>query len=188
NRGDILVLFACLASGSQRHWELFVEATRGVIATTVRRTLSQLGHPPPHDVVDDLVQDTYLKIWANDCAVLHRFHGDRPEALAAYLRSVVCNVTRDYLRANLANNRSSRPFNASTHESTSAAPEVCDDSLGVDRQLLLEQIDHWFTSRAPTQVVSRDRWIFWLYYRDGLTTRAIADIPAAKLSQKGVES
>jgi RNA polymerase sigma-70 factor, ECF subfamily len=30
--------------------------------------------------------------------------------------------------------------------------------------------------------------IFWLYYRDGLTARAIAQLPGIRLSVKGVES
>lgn len=30
--------------------------------------------------------------------------------------------------------------------------------------------------------------IFWLYYRDGLTTRAISSLPFVGLSTKGVES
>ena len=34
----------------------------------------------------------------------------------------------------------------------------------------------------------RDRNVFWLYYREGLTAAEIAAIPAVGLSVKGVES
>jgi RNA polymerase sigma-70 factor (ECF subfamily) len=38
------------------------------------------------------------------------------------------------------------------------------------------------------QVSVRDRNLFWLYYRQGLTAEAISRIPAIGLSAKGAES
>jgi RNA polymerase sigma-70 factor (ECF subfamily) len=40
----------------------------------------------------------------------------------------------------------------------------------------------------PNTVSARDRNLFWLYYRQGLTADAISRIPAISLSAKGVES
>jgi len=40
----------------------------------------------------------------------------------------------------------------------------------------------------PKTVSVRDRNLFWLYYRQGLTADAISRIPAIGLSAKGVES
>ncbi len=34
----------------------------------------------------------------------------------------------------------------------------------------------------------RDRWIFWMYYRHGLTASAISGFDRFELTQKGVES
>ena len=41
---------------------------------------------------------------------------------------------------------------------------------------------------ASGNTADRDRTIFWLYYRQGLTTKAIATLPAIGLTIKGVES
>jgi RNA polymerase sigma-70 factor (ECF subfamily) len=56
----------------------------------------------------------------------------------------------------------------------------------ISRTILLEQVDRCL-KRNP-EVKDRDRWIFWMYYRDGLTARSISAIRALQLTQKGVES
>ena len=40
---------------------------------------------------------------------------------------------------------------------------------------------------APRETVARDRLIFWMYYRQGFTAKAIAAIPSISLTVKGVE-
>jgi RNA polymerase sigma-70 factor (ECF subfamily) len=41
---------------------------------------------------------------------------------------------------------------------------------------------------VPAQDLPRDRLIFWLYYRTGLTASAIAKLPGVGLTPSGVES
>jgi DNA-directed RNA polymerase specialized sigma24 family protein len=52
----------------------------------------------------------------------------------------------------------------------------------------LQQIDAHLGRLAVGQNLERDRRVFWLYYRVGLTANAIASLPAIGLSTKGVES
>jgi len=57
-----------------------------------------------------------------------------------------------------------------------------------ERGILLQQIDAHLGRLAVGQNLERDRRVFWLYYRVGLTANAIASLPAIGLSTKGVES
>jgi RNA polymerase sigma-70 factor (ECF subfamily) len=58
----------------------------------------------------------------------------------------------------------------------------------MDREVLIRQIDGQLAAASEPATRVRDRQIFWLYYRHGMTTRAIAAIPGIGLTQKGVES
>jgi RNA polymerase sigma-70 factor (ECF subfamily) len=58
----------------------------------------------------------------------------------------------------------------------------------MERWILLQQIDECLAGRTAEATCSRDRAIFWLYYRDGLTAKAISELPEIGLSVKGVES
>ena len=53
--------------------------------------------------------------------------------------------------------------------------------------MLYAEMDERMRSN-PNVVTERDRAIFWLYYRQGLTAEEIAGLPAVTLSAKGVES
>jgi RNA polymerase sigma-70 factor (ECF subfamily) len=61
-------------------------------------------------------------------------------------------------------------------------------STSMDRRILLRQIDDALTVVAAGPDLERNRLIFWLYYRDGLSASAIASLPYIKLTTKGVES
>ena len=70
----------------------------------------------------------------------------------------------------------------SGHAITPASRET-----SLDRNLLIEEITACLnTVVAPSS--PRDQRIFWLYYRAGLSARAIAALPAIGLTIKGVES
>ena len=184
------LLEACLAepAASPARWESFVARIHGLIAGTVVRTLRQSMASAAPELVDDLVQDTYVKLCAHNLAALRRFRGGRPEALVAYLRIVACSVTRDHLRAAIAEKRGSGRVDALDESLAAHVADRRPDPASPDRRILFNQIDRWLASDARTGANRRDRWIFWLYYRYGLTARAIAEIPAVGLSAKGVES
>jgi hypothetical protein len=54
--------------------------------------------------------------------------------------------------------------------------------------LLLQEIDQCLQSCAEVPGKRRDRLIFWLHYRQGLSANAISSLPAVGLTVKGVES
>jgi len=69
---------------------------------------------------------------------------------------------------------------------------VPSDSLAgqhaIEQAVLLKQVDRWLDTCLGEHDRERDRLIFWLYYRSGMTASAIASLPAVGLSTKGVET
>ena len=184
-RGLADLLRGCMADGATAvNWEDFAERVHGPIAAAVVRGLRQFGAIPTRELVDDLVQDTFVKLCADNLAALRRFRGERPEALVAYLRIVACNVARDHVRAQIAEKRGSGRVDAPGDDVLAQAPDPASARAAADHKILLGQIDHCLATGGR----GRDRSIFWLYYRHGLTAKAISEIPSLGLSQKGVES
>jgi len=70
-----------------------------------------------------------------------------------------------------------------------SADDVSDSKAtdAVEWPSLIAQLDG-LLKLYPKTVSTRDRNLFWLYYRQGLTADAISRIPAIDLSPKGVES
>jgi RNA polymerase sigma-70 factor (ECF subfamily) len=186
--GLAALLHDCLSAGATAAtWEQFAERTQRLIAPAIVRGLRQFGAAPTRERVDDLVQDTFLKLCENNMAALRRFRGERPEALIAYLKIAACNVARDHARASLTDKRGSGRVDGAADEVIAAALDPATEREAADTRVLLDEIDrHLAANGAPAG--ARDRSIFWLYYRQGLTARAIAELPSIGLSQKGVES
>lgn len=65
---------------------------------------------------------------------------------------------------------------------------IASDSSAVERAVLLEEIDRCLANGVSASELPRSRRIFWLYYRCGLSARAIAALPEVQLTTKGVES
>jgi RNA polymerase sigma-70 factor (ECF subfamily) len=130
-----------------------------------------------------LVQETFLKLCADDFRLLRRFRVERPEALGAYLRVVASSVVADSERTRRAQKRGAGSEPADIESETLGAPASNDFAEQLERKVLFEQVDHCLGSESD-----RDRHIFWLYYRHGLTARAIAAIQIIQLTASGVES
>jgi RNA polymerase sigma-70 factor (ECF subfamily) len=58
----------------------------------------------------------------------------------------------------------------------------------MERDLLIGQIDRILAKQLREPFAKRDRSVFWLYYRQGLTSKAIASLPGIGLTSKGVEA
>jgi RNA polymerase sigma-70 factor (ECF subfamily) len=187
--GLAALLRDCLGPASTAAtWEAFAERAQGPIALAVMRALRQCGATPTRELVDDLVQDTFVKLCTDNLAALRRFRGERPEALVAYLKIVACNIARDHARAAVADKRGSGRVDAPGDDVIAHVADPATERGAADLRILLAQIDRCLAGGADAAVRRRDRSIFWLYYRQGLTARAIAELPSIGLSQKGVES
>jgi RNA polymerase sigma-70 factor (ECF subfamily) len=159
-----------------------MEMARVPIRSAIWRGLST-SSAEDRAVVDDLVQETCLKICSDRGAALRRLANPSPTGVIAYLRAMAHNVANDFFRTRMAAKRGGDQIHVTLDDASR------DASIGgptaVERLLLIDQIQRCLKERHKAV---RDRAVFWLYFRQGLTAKAIASIGAVGMSQKGVES
>lgn len=168
-------------------WYEFVRRVHPVITSVVVKILRRCMSPTS-SLVDDLVQETYLKLCANNFKALREFNCRHEHALTGFLRVVASNVTQDYLRSSLSQKRG---CGKGEDELDSALPRAeCATSsvASIEQSIAVDEIERCLESRCSEATFKRDSTIFWLYYRHGLTADAIALRPEIGLSVKGVES
>ena len=177
----------CTGTGDATAWEEFVRRFHPVIAAAVLKTARQWNETSP-DVIDELIQDTYLRLCANRYQALRDFDPRHPDAVFGFLKTVAFSVVQDHFRASFAGKRSPGRQEKLREEVHSQIASGSGGVSDIERGVLLREIDEHLRTASLPEARERDRWIFWLYYRHGLTARAISQIPAIGLSQKGVES
>ena len=180
----------CLCAGppDEQAWEEFVSRVGKPISLTIIRTASLWGEPS-RSLVEDLIQVTYLKLWEDGCRLLRDFAVQHPEAILGYLKKTAANATHDYFK-----HVHSQSFGGDRPQvSTSDVdPEGGNEALGSQGKLafevLLNEIDEHLKRGLTGPDQKRDRMIFWLYFRQGMSTREIASMPTIGLGAKGVGS
>jgi RNA polymerase sigma-70 factor, ECF subfamily len=184
--GEELVV-ACLQSGNEPAWTEFVRRFHPLIAGVIFRVARHWGEATPQ-VVDDLIQETYLKLCSEGLRVLQDFEAVHKDALYGYIKVFAANLASDHFKRTHSKKRGGGTT-AISEEEAGPRPDPSNFTPAVlERQILLRQIDACLLSVASGADAERDRKIFWLYYRVGLTASAIAGLPTIGLSTKGVES
>jgi RNA polymerase sigma-70 factor (ECF subfamily) len=178
----------CSASRSPGAWEEFVRRFHRLIATVILRTASRLGDSSKQ-TVDDLIQETYLKLCADDFRILRSFEHQYPGAFSGYVKVVTANVVRDYFKSTHTKKRGAGNLEQLEEDFVPAAAE---DSPGspksIEREILIQEIASHLQLCMTGPDQERNTRIFWLHYRVGLSARNIADLPGIGLTTKGVES
>jgi len=180
----------CLCAGpcDNEAWEEFVARVGKPIHRIITRTASLWGRSSGSEV-EDLIQATYLKLWEGGCHLLRDFAVQRPEAILGYLKKTAANATHDFFK-----HRYSQSSGADNpHVSTSDLdPEAGMEAHGSEEKIafgvFLSEIDEHLRYCVSGPDEERDRMIFWLYFRQGMSTREIAALPTVGLSTKGVGS
>src|SRR5437773_3590937 len=182
------VVCLCAGPSDDEAWEEFVSRVGRPISLTVMRTASLWGEPS-RSLVEDLVQMTYLKLWEDSCRLLRDFAIQHPEAILGYLKKTAANATHDYFKH--AHSQSSGGDKA--HISTSdidpeAGMGVHGSQEKIDFGVFLSEIDQHLKRCLTGPDQERDRMIFWLYFRQGMSTKEIASLPTIGLGAKGIGS
>jgi RNA polymerase sigma-70 factor (ECF subfamily) len=178
---------ACAESGNAEAWEEFVRRFRLVIGSAIRRIALRYG-VRNNTVIDDLIQDTYLKVCKDSCRMLRDFKPQYPDAFFGMLKVTASHIAHDYFRRQQAPIHGGRIIQVELTDVEAFVPDS--RSTGpdsIEREILLREIDDILSDMA-TPLAARDREIFWLHHRQGFTAQAIAAIPCHKLTTKGVES
>ena len=163
--------------------ELWVEFWRRfhdpVIVLTVRRRIIRHIRRAEPALVEDLAQETFLKICKPDFKVLRNFEFRHENALRAWLKVMAAHVVEDYFRRH------------------KIVPEPLDRDMAgqsdfrddVERRRQIQKVEDCLQQFADNPNFPRDYKAFWLYYRDGLTAQSISLIPDIGFNGvKGVES
>jgi len=180
----------CLCAGPRDDdaWEEFVSRVGRPISVTIDRTASLWGEHSP-SLVDDLVQATYLKLWEGGCRLLRDFAIRHPEAILGYLKNTAANVTRDYFKHVRSQTSGGNERHVSTSEvDTEAGNEAKGSEEKIAFEIFLHEVDEHLKRGLTGPDAERDRMIFWLYFRQGMSTKEIASLPTIGLSAKGVGS
>jgi len=180
---------ACAETNDGEAWEEFVARFERPISLSIKRTACQWGKDPLQ-FVDDLLQETYLKLCADKCRRLLEFaeqHSD--DAVLAYIKTIAINVAHDHFKSLHSQKHGAGETDQLLEDREPAAQS---GSLGgsevIERQVLLNQIDGVVQNCAAGPNQERDCLIFWLYYLQGMSAKAIAALAIIKLTANGVES
>lgn len=183
------VALACLHGGDESAWCEFIRRFNPLIAGVALRVARQWGQNSP-EIIDDLIQETYLKLCAERFHILERFRSDHQDAIYGFVKVFTANLVQDHFKASNAQKRggsvetSSLDADALADRMTRSKPEIAN----FERALLIEQVTACLKGVTSGPNAERDFRIFWLYYRAGLAASAIASLPAIRMSTKGVES
>ncbi len=180
----------CLCAGprDEEAWEEFVCRVGRPISLTIMRTACLWGQRS-RSLVDDLVQITYFKLCEDGCRRLRDFAIQHPNAILGYIKITAANTTRDYFK-----HRHSQSYGGDKpHVSTSDVdPEAGNEVHGSEEriafEIFLKEIDEHLKHCLTGPDQERDRTIFWLYFRQGMSTKEIASLPTIGLGAKGVGS
>lgn len=181
------LLQACLQIGQEVLWTEFVHRSQPVIAGVVAKTVRSWNKADP-DLVDDLVQETYVKLCFNDFIVLRRFVPRHENALHGFLKVVASNTVRDHFRSATDGKHGGGitkvPLDCVAELHLPKLPLAAFNGPALLREI--ERNLRKVCSDGPNSI--RDQVIFWLYYRYGVTTESISRLRCIGLSVKGVES
>jgi RNA polymerase sigma-70 factor (ECF subfamily) len=182
------LLHRCAVEGDGDAWNDFVRRFQRIIATVVIRKAAQWGDAS-RQTADDLVQETYMKLCANNYRMLRQFEHRGPEAFAAWVRVIAANVVHDHFKASYSQKRGSNKIDGFDQDSTLAASESSAGGIGfIERAVLIQDVQRHLDVCVAGPESDRNNQIFWLYYRTGLSAAAIARLPGIGLTTKGVES
>src|SRR5579864_5637530 len=132
---------ACAESGNTEAWEEFVRRFRLVIGSAVRR-IAYIYGKPNDAVIDELIQDTYLKVCNDRCRMLRDFKPQYPDAFFGMLKVTAANIAHDYFR------REQAPIHGGgiVEIELTDVEEFIPDSrstgpASIEREILLREID-----------------------------------------------
>jgi RNA polymerase sigma-70 factor, ECF subfamily len=174
----------CADHPGTEEWQEFVRRFTRPIALSALR-VARLWGESSAGVIDDIVQDVFLKFCEDERRVLREFEPRHNDSFLAFVKVVSAAAANDYFRKR---NTSKRGGGLKEEPLTEYHAAGFQDSEWIERNLLLKEIDQLLETNGTDEIGRRDRIVFWLYYQQGMTANAIAGLPGMALSVKGVES
>jgi RNA polymerase sigma-70 factor (ECF subfamily) len=180
------LLVRCIDDNSSVAWEEFVRRFQPTLAGTIYRTASPYGGVA-RDVFEDLVQDCFVRLCARRRRALREFQAADSAGFYGLLRATAIAAVHDHFRRT----RTVKRHGDAVAQSLDALLNETIAAPGGERNyvdaLMLERIDEILREGDP-EFGERNRLVFWLHHRDGLSAAAIARLPWVGLKAKGVET
>ncbi len=164
-----------------------MRVTMPVVSLAARR-VGEVWGDKSTTTMNEIVQEVFLKLCEDDRRILREFEDRGEDSFLKLLRIVTATVGTDHFRRVRADKRGGSQA-VSSVEPHAVANDLFDTraTLALEMQSLYAQLDG-LLRLYPNKVSSRDRRLFWLHFRHGMTAEAISRIPTMGLSAKGVES
>jgi len=179
---------ACAHSSDAAEWGELLSRCTPLVAVAVGRVARLWVAAPASSMVDDIVQEVFLKLCEQDRRILREFEPRGEDSFFGLLRVIAVSVANDHFRRLASVKRGGRVVTMSMIEGApTAMTESTQQTDRLNQSVLLAQLDKKLRS-APESVAERDRNIFWFYYLQGMSAEEIAGLPEVDLSAKGVES
>jgi RNA polymerase sigma-70 factor, ECF subfamily len=177
----------CAISADAAEWEEFLRRTTPLASLVVSRVARLWVSVPAPAIVDDIVQEVYLKLCEQERRILREFTPRGEDSFLGLLRIVAGSVANDYFRRLCTAKRGGNVVITGLTWDFAPGADTNGGAKGVQNLVLFSQLDQ-VLREASDEVSERDRNLFWLYYLQGLTAAEIASLPGMGLSAKGVES
>lgn len=179
---------ACVETDNEAAWTEFVRRYRPLIARVVLR-ITRRSTQAYRPVVDDLIQETFLKLCADRSHLLRRFQSRHEDSIYGFLKVVAASVVQDHFKFERARKRDVMQTEAISERAVAETRPRANGTLDImERQVLMHQLDEAIKELFPGDHLPRNRVIFWLHHSAGMTASEIASIPSMQLNTKGVES
>jgi RNA polymerase sigma-70 factor (ECF subfamily) len=159
-------------------WQEVVRRYQPLIARTILKTVRRRGDVSPA-LVEDLVQDVFLKLCGKDFRKLKNLDSHHDQALPGLLTVIAHNVAQDHFRRTALTKRGV----GLELNDVPLVPVASTPSSAIDEGVLLKEI-----GRLLQVFSERDRTVFWLHYRTGLNAKEISQMPGIGLTVKGTQS
>lgn len=184
------LLQLCLATQDPALWQEFICRVQPLITSIVIKTVRRCRWVSPDPALaDDLSQDTFLKLCANDFRALREFHFEHENSFYGFLKTVASHVAQDYLRKAYAPKRPESLEQEDLDKISVTVPGKTSLAEDTQTQILINEIQRILEEELKNDANrARDITIFWLYYRFGLTAKEISQLASIGLTVKGVES
>lgn len=187
------VVCRCADLRDNEAWQEFVFRVGKPISLTIKRTASLLWGEASRPLVEDIGQETYVKLFQDDCHHLLDFaieHPDDEEAILGYIKKTARNATLDHFKHHRSKKRGGDIPHVPTRDvDPVAGKQVYGSQERIAFAVLLKEIDELLKRCLTGPDQDRDRTIFWLYFRQGMSTKEIAPLPSiVGLTAPGVGS
>jgi DNA-directed RNA polymerase specialized sigma24 family protein len=186
------LLARCAAGRCSESWKELLDRFGHKISAGVGRALARFGCRNPIEMAEDLRQDVFLRLLADDARILTRCRGRSDREIGAYLFRVAESVAVDHLRRLLALKRGGAPCEDEAPVRVASESDPACDRPGPESRLILEQERGRFLALCRRLVgagqTRRDLQIVYLALFQDCSSREIARRSGGLVTAGAVDS